>query len=378
MSQLDNVVGVPVNDPVYHFPWQVLEAIIAGRSAIDLSGLRMSTHEEALDFLHAYGFDPERPDDAEEMAAIHDQAMRFVREVLLPYGELEDVPAELPRDYLELVLLASTGDHPLRDWACSFLRVSHAVVHARYAADRAFMSTARAQIFERFSNHLKVGPSGMMLSDGEMHIPLLRCDFKAEKPWESLVLKLLHKADNVAQEVYDRLGVRFVTPDKAYALLLLKYMRAHNIFAYPNIKPSRSVNTLVDLDAFRVEFEELESAYAAGELTFKEFTAGVHRLGGTPDAEHARNPHSATDYQAIQFTARALVRMELEGQVTRTFVPFEVQIMDAEAYESTQLGTAAHQAYRARQRLAVCHRVFPWAARPPIGGLTQRVPQEAD
>lgn len=376
MSQLDNVVGVPINDPVYHFPWQVLEAIISGRSAIDLTGLRFSTPDEALDFIQAYGFDPARPDDRAELASIYEQSVRFVREVLLPFEGLNGLPEELPSDYNELLLLASTGDHPLRDWACSFLRVSHAVVHSRYTADRAFLAAARQQIFERFSTHLKVGPHGMMLSDGEMHIPLLRCDFKAEKPWESLVLKLLHKADNVAQEVYDRLGVRFVTPDKAYALLLLKYFRAHNIFAYPNIKPSRSINTLVDLDAFRREFEEIEQSYAREEISFKEFTTMVHRLGATPNADGSRNPHSGADYQAIQFTARALVRFETEGEVIRTFVPFEVQVMDEEAFASTQLGASAHEAYRSRQRQAVCQRIFPWARRDLDAGLSTRIPQE--
>ena len=48
MSQAEPMVGVPINDPVYHFPWQVLDAIIAGRSAIDLSGMRISTLQEAL------------------------------------------------------------------------------------------------------------------------------------------------------------------------------------------------------------------------------------------------------------------------------------------------------------------------------------------
>ena len=48
--------------------------------------------------------------------------------------------------------------------------------------------------------------------------------------------------------------------------------------------------------------------------------------------------------------------------VTRAFVPFEVQIMDEAAYDATQAGAAAHQAYRVRQRLAVCKRVFAWHA----------------
>ncbi|HEY9724550.1 MAG TPA: TIGR04552 family protein, partial [Oscillatoriaceae cyanobacterium] len=328
MSQLDNVVGVPIHDPVYHFPWQVLDSIIAGRSAIDLKGLRISTPDEARDFMQAYGLDPTDPSDEEELRLVFGQARAFIRDELLPLTGVADRTAELPQDYLQVLLIASTSAHPLRDWACAFLRVSHAVVHARFSRDPEVHAAARVQIFERFSAHLKVGASGMIVSDGEMHIPLLRCDFKAEKPFASLVLKLLHKVDSVAQEVYDHLGVRFVTPDKAYALLLLKYFRQHNVFAFANVKPSRSVNTLIDVKAFRADFERLEEDYHAGEFSFKEFTSAVHRLGQPPDVEHDRNPHSASDYQTIQFTARALVRVPTPEGPRRVFVPFEVQIMD--------------------------------------------------
>jgi uncharacterized protein (TIGR04562 family) len=294
------------------------------------------------------------------MDEVYRQALCFMREVLLPHEGLTDIPEGFPPTYTDVLLVASTSDHPLRDWACSFLRVSHAVVHARYSQNHEVLAEARRQVFERFSAHLKVSQSGMLVSDGEMHVPLIRCDFKPEKPWESLVLKLLHKVDNVAQEVYDHLGVRFVTPDKAYALLLLKYFRQHNVFAFANVKPSRSVNTLVDLKDFRKRFEELEEGYHHGELSFKEFTRGVHRLGQVPDGTHERNPHSAGQYQTIQFTARALVKLPFGTGLTRTFVPFEVQIMDEAAYKEAQNGEASHQAYRARQRLAVCRRVFPW------------------
>ena len=366
MSQLDDVAGVPITDPIYRFPWATLEAIVEGRSAIDLEGLRVGTRGDAYDFIRIYGLDPDDPLDGPELAAIAERSVYFLENVLLPWEGLTALPEALPRAYPDLLLVASTPDHPLRDWACSFLKVSHAVAHARYSQDPDLLAAARHQIFERFSVHLKVGSSRLIVSDGEMNIPLVRCDFKAEKPWESLVLKLLHKVDSVAQEVYDHLGVRFVTPDKAYAVLLLKYLRVNNVFAYPNVKPSRSINTLIDLPAFRAAFEELEEAYHQGELTFKEFTQGVHRLDAAPSRENERNPHSAATYQTMQFTARALVRVVRGGAITRAFVPFEVQIMDAPAYEASQAGAAAHQAYRIRQRLAVCRRVFHWHAPAPV------------
>ncbi|MEB3330587.1 MAG: TIGR04552 family protein [Candidatus Sericytochromatia bacterium] len=364
MSQLDDLAGAPITDPFYRFPWQTLEAIVEGRSAIDLTGLRVSRREAAVEFLRVYGLDPTDPLDEAELETIAGQARHFIEEVLLPWEGLASVPPELPATYPELLLLASTPDHPLRDWACSFLKVSHAVAHARFTQDPTLLEAARAQIFERFSVYIRAGHARLIVTDGEVSIPLVRCDFKPHKPWESLVLKLLHKVDSVAQEVYDHLGVRFVTPDKTYALLLLKFLRSNNVFAYPNVKPSRSVNTLVDLAAFRGRFDELEEAYHQGELTFREFTGAVHQLGEPSQREHGRNPHSSAAYQTMQFTARALVRVPRDGGVYRAFIPFEVQIMDEAAYLQNQGGEAAHHAYRVRQRLAVCRRVFPWHQGP--------------
>ncbi|MEB3197212.1 MAG: TIGR04552 family protein [Candidatus Sericytochromatia bacterium] len=360
MQSPREVAGSPISDPVYRFPWQTLESIVEGRSVIDLDGLRVSTREAACEFLRAYGLDPDEPTDQVELVQIAAQTKHFIEDVLLPWRGLERLPVDFPQQFGDLLLLASTPDHAWRNWACSFLRVAHAVAHARFSHDPILIAAARQQIFDRFSEHLKLGQARMLVTDGEMVIPLLRCDFKPEKPWESLVLKLLHKVDSVAQEIYDHLGVRFVTPDKAYALLLLKYLRVNNVFAYPNVKPSRSINTLVDLPAFRRAFDELEEAYHQGELSFKEFTSSVHQLGVAPEREHERNPHSSTDYRTMQFTARALVRLVRGGVVQRAFIPFEVQIMDAAAFAQNQEGTTAHHAYRIRQREAVCERVFPW------------------
>jgi uncharacterized protein (TIGR04562 family) len=356
---MSDINPIALQEPVYHFPWKVLDAIVAGRSAIDLGGMRMATHQETLNFIEAYGFDPYDPEDQNEMDLIFQQTVGFISETLLPFRGLDFIPLELPKTFPEMMLLASNKTHGLRDWACAFLRVAHAVAHARFSQDVRVLALARTQVFNRFSTHLKVGADGMMVSDGEIQIPLVRYDFKNAKPWESLVLKLLHKADNVAQEVYDHLGVRFVTPDKAYALLLLKYFRFHHVFAFANIKPSRSINTLVDLDDFKLNFDRLDEAYLDGEISFRQFTQAVHKLGKNPISNDPKNPYTNLNYQTMQFTARTLVKT---GPQSRAFIPFEVQIMDKEAYESSLSGQATHEAYRARQKEAVCARVFPWLA----------------
>ncbi|MDB5096980.1 MAG: hypothetical protein JWM80_1401, partial [Cyanobacteria bacterium RYN_339] len=84
MSTPDHVLGRAVNDPIYHFPWSQLDAIIAGRSAIDLTGLRIGTREAARGFEAAYGFDPDDMMDRAELAEVRRRAARFIEEVLLP------------------------------------------------------------------------------------------------------------------------------------------------------------------------------------------------------------------------------------------------------------------------------------------------------
>src|SRR5687767_3250164 len=135
MSQTDDVAGVPITDPVYRFPWSTLEAIVEGRSAIDLLGMRVGTRADALDFIRAYGLDPDDPLDQPEFAAIAERSAHFIQDVLLPWEGVTALPAGLPMTYPDLLLVASTPDHALRDWACSFLKVSHAVAHARYSQD---------------------------------------------------------------------------------------------------------------------------------------------------------------------------------------------------------------------------------------------------
>ena len=174
-----------------------------------------------------------------------------------------------------------------------------------------------------------------------------------------MILKLLHKRDNLPQSVFDRIGIRLVTPTKKEALAALQYIRRHNLAIFAHLNPARSRNTLID---------------------------GEHGplLG-------AFNPHSSPDFRSIQFTCQHLVKVgnpmhvaaqklrhkldqtpcpELQSALDvlhqhsheaqiRFLFPYEVQILDEENDLKTHVGESSHANYRLRQIRAVRARVFP-------------------
>lgn len=361
LGETGNIHGVTGS---LDFEWEILQAIVSGESAIDLARLDLRTEEEAQDFLAAYGFDPRDEDGQREIAKILPLALTFLEEELLPVGPYTEIPPDLPLDAVQLLLTASQVDHPLRDWACSVLRVCHVVAHGLYLPGRDRVGEACAQVEQRFRKHLRTIDGQLYLGD----VPLERVTFKTEKPWNSLLLKLLCKKDSVAEEIYDHVGCRIVTRTKADALRVVRYLRENNVIVYANIKPSRSHNTLVELSDFRRYLRQAWTDMELGRLTPEEFEAKVQaydreptgRPGSTP-----RNPYSDQHYRSIQFTARILIVRELEnGLVERFFFPFEVQIMDQKAYERNMVGKSNHAAYRERQRIDARRRVFPWARIP--------------
>jgi len=342
------------------FEWEILSSIVAGGSAIDLGRLAFTSETEAEDFLAAYGFDPRDEDGQREIAKILPLALRFLEEELLPVGPLTEVPPDLPHDPVKLLIIASQVDHPLRDWACSMLRVCHVVSHGLYLPGRERVAEACAQVERRIRKHLKIRGGRQYLGD----IPLARLTFKTEKPWNSLLLKLLCKKDSVAEEIYDQVGCRIVTHSKFDALRVVRYLRQNNVFAYPNIKPSRSHNTLIDLADFRRFLREAWTDLEMGRLSpdeFEETVAGYDSEPAVPEDAAPRNPYSDEQYKSLQFTARILiVQKSSAGVVDRYFFPFEVQIMDYPAFERNMFGKSNHKDYRERQRSDARKRVFPW------------------
>ncbi|MCB9676446.1 MAG: TIGR04552 family protein [Alphaproteobacteria bacterium] len=335
------------------FPFETLRAMVGGASAIDVPRLRLLDLDEADAFLECYGFRVDDPADREDLEEIRQAALAILRDVLLdPHERIAPAIVE-ERDVRRLLLRVSTDDQgDERMWACALLRVMHTVAHARSDLSERYADAIEEQILGRFRAVIEEDEDGLWLGD----IPLVHFEARSRKPLASIVLKLLHKPENVAADIFDRLGVRFVTRSRLDALLVVRFLRKRNVVMFANVKPSRSKNTLIDLDALeRALQSEPDLDALDAEIQTWPYP---HRVSGLD------NPHSSREYHAIQFTGRQRIRLEdVGGRPIRFFFPFEVQVLDEEAYRASRVGYASHEEYKERQRQAARHRVLGPLAR---------------
>lgn len=349
-----------------NFPWHSLHSIIGGLSAIDVPQLDVDGREGAVAFLACYGFDWELEAHRDEVERIRREAVAFIEGELL---DAERMPAEIREqtDVPELLVWASSEQpSPRRQWTCALLRVMHTAAHCSSFFNERYASHIREQVLARFEPHLRLDEEGLRLGDDDEAIALVDFEIKPVKPARSVIMKLLHKPENVAADVFDRVGVRFVTRDRLDALLVAHRLRQKNIVMFANVKPSRSRNTLIDLEWFEAELERLKAAGPELPADWRTARDELRRIaerapaaGGTDERSH--NPFSSSTYRAIQFTCRQMIRVpapnEERGEV-RFFFPFEVQILDEESHRQSRAGRASHARYKHRQREAVRRRVL--------------------
>jgi uncharacterized protein (TIGR04562 family) len=219
---------------------------------------------------------------------------------------------------------------------------------------------------------------------------------KPRKARDSVILKLLHKKETLAEDVFDQIGVRFITKDKMGVVRLLKYLKDRYIVMGMNIRPSRSRNNLVDPRLYRRTWRDIYQAVQKGEVTdLKWINNTLEKAVGEGFHESQKeigehNPFSNSEYHSIQFTCRQLVKYrssayeELKalrthikangddeakrlmerldfGQLAkeqRFFYPFEVQILDKTNYERAESGQASHASYKAAQTKMAMKRVL--------------------
>ena len=382
-----------------HFDAEVLDVVIGGQSAIDNEeGLNVRSPDDAFNFLNCYGFNIENPIEKAELFGHFQEAVNFIR---------ANFQAEIPRKVAELsdpsqLLIMSTqrplpGTHPTQQlslWACALLKVMHTISHIDKDVRTSYFPDIQKQIMDRFYKFVHNEEGRLFIGKDSRDpdlIELVSFESKPKKSRDSLILKMLHKPENVAEDIFDRVGLRFVTRTRYDALRLIRFMRDRSIIMPANIKPSRSRNTLVDTAAFRETLAAVKSALHEGKLGFEEAEARLR------DAAQSRgkgskgdNPHSSQDYASIQFTCRQLIkitnplyedikalkaykdkaipeelvavinRMDLKNtqKEVRFFYPFEVQVYDELSHKESVEGQSAHSAYKRSQVQASQKRVM--------------------
>jgi uncharacterized protein (TIGR04562 family) len=303
-----------------------------------------------------------------------------------------DVPAEFfdLQDPLELLLWASV--RPRNDrarWACALLRVMHTLFHVDNNVYLRFLTDIQQQVFDRYERFLVPRGNGLWMLKGQYEVPLLAFKRKESKDRVSMLLKLLHKPENVAETIYDQIGIRFIAEDLLGVLMVIRFLLEHHILMAQHIKPSRTRNLMVDLQALDHWMEKLPRDFRLESLNPSQRAelSEILTLKGSRDDV---NPFSASSYSAVQFTARTLIRLpnpavsalervrsrfqvmgkpeigdllhipELiqEQEEFTFFFAHEVQIMERTGFEGIVSGPASHAEYKLRQREAARKRVL--------------------
>ncbi len=358
-------------------PWEALSAMIEGKSSIDLTSMPVYSREEAKEMVYNYGFDLDLPEDMAEMEAYFIEAVNFIEHRFLsrsidwaaqgePLPPLEKIPLSVTasRSVIDLLLLAAQKDHPSRPWACALLKVMHTLVYIQNSPLYKYHAQASETILSRFREVMLPENDGTVVLQGryDRKLKLYAFEAKHHKPRESILIKLLCKKENVAENVWDLVGVRLVTFHPAQAILAVDILREQKVILFPNVIPSRSRNTLIDFAHFREMYESQWEQYKLGNVSLEEIQK-LFETGDfvTPEETHSsQNPLSSPQYRSLHITCRQLLRVKSAGSFaeTRFAFPYEVQILDKASYLDSKVGHGAHASYKQRQLFAARRRVL--------------------
>ena len=379
----------------WHHDWLPINQTIQGDSIIDFPHLNVRTKNEAKTFLKAYGYDTDDPIIYEEIWRVYFEALHFIRNVLLEPNE--KFPSSFyertsQNDILKLLVEASFPQGERSAWACAILRVMHTISHLDNDLKLENFHTAREKIFAQFDPFVRqIAPRKWSFGKpGEEGITLVRYQKKIKKERNSMIVKLISKAQNDVELIYDSLGFRFVVEKKIDAIRLVEKFFELGAISYANIQPRKSFNNLIDIKILREKMEQLHRDVEIGRLTPVEADA-QYALLDIPlmklEDAGVKNSFSSPHYRSLQFTCQHLVhvqdsilpvlekvRSQLEKTMTgRRFLksfpivlrerkafyyPYEIQITDKDSYVENLRGRSSHRDYKEKRRIMARKRVL--------------------
>ena len=393
----------------YTFNWEAFDVVCSGKSSLDAKNYLSELYDknQVTNFLSGYGFNITDPVESAELFGIFQEALQFIKRYFLIEGNPEGLDLKVP-NYLYSItniselFLSATGNSNFKLkteeslWAGVILKVMHTILHADKDLRARYFSTVQQQIFDRFYKFILRDDENRLFLKNEAGttIPLFDFQTKAKKTRDSIIIKLLHKQENVAEELFDRIGVRIITYNKLDALRVIEFLHKNYVIMINNIKPSRSQNTLVDLKLLRKKIGGLYKLSIKNQIPGDEFYQRLNKLisESYPQAHHdeEKNVHSSNEYRAIHFTGRQLIKYrnpfmssfnEVRKQAlkdkenplsqsllsldtsaisrdVRFFYPFEVQITDYESHLQNTQGEASHNEYKRSQLRSAMKRIF--------------------
>ena len=155
------------------------------------------------------------------------------------------------------------------------------------------------------------------------------------------------------------------------------------------------MNTMIDMVKFKESHQTLLKMAIRNNLSEDRFLAAMERAAieaQIAPAESERNKHTSKAYQSIQFTCRQLIEyknpflqefnelrrlaktnnpeenelarrvlnmdISLVARDIRFFYPYEIQVVDQDAFKENSQGDASHQEYKKQQVQSAMKRVF--------------------
>jgi len=392
----------------YSFNWETFDIVCSGKSSLDATNYLtdISDKDQVAKFLYGYGFDINDPVENAELFGIFQEALQFIKRYFLIEGNPDGLNLKLPNFLYTMtsiseLFLAATGHSSSNIkaeeslWAGVVLKVMHTILHTDKDLRYGYFSTIQQQIFDRFYKFIHRDEQNRLFlrNDQEgVNIPLYDFQTKAKKTRDSIIIKLLHKQENVAEELFDRIGVRFITYNKLDALRVIKFLHVNYVIMINNIKPSRSQNSLVNLQELRKKIRSLYKDTLRKKADEEFFYRTLNQIiDDSPpyDLTHT-NRHTSEEYRAIHFTGRQLIKyrnpfMSSFNEVrklalkdkgnpltqallnldtspisrdVRFFYPFEVQLTDYESHLKNTMGEASHLEYKKSQLRSAMKRIF--------------------
>lgn len=394
----------------YNFSWEILEVFLEGSSALDIYSFmgQLKSEEQVPAFMSGYGFDLDNPIQSAELFGTFQEALQFIKRYFLSEGNPDGLPLTIPSelfmitDIKQLFLLATKYQQnhekiELSLWAGVVLKVVHTFLHADKDLRHRYLTPIQLQIFDRFYKYLHRDENNQLFLGNAAHpfnIPLVEFQTKAKKSRDSIVIKLLHKKENVAEELFDRIGIRLITKNRFDCLRVIKFFTDQFVIVAQNIKPSRCVNTLFDLPKLKDEMLKLYRTAKQNQWPEDQYVAKAQEIAENcmpkPEKSNSDNLHSFKDYRAIHFTCRQLIKytnpfmkefskvkqwakdhkdneasemiLKLDtSTISRDlmfFYPFELQITDQESHNKNTVGEASHKEYKSQQVKTAIRRLF--------------------
>jgi len=355
----------------FRFRRHNLDTLIGGISPLDLSNLSIDSVEDAQEFLESYGFDWENAADRKELTSIYQKALVFLKSEILQEGE--SIPAQLTdvneaKDMRRLFTYVNdkseTTPLELRKWSGALLKVMHVILHFSHDMYSIFPEEIQKQILGPIEHCVSTDP-GMGLTflrkDSQQEtIKLYKFEKKPVKDFRSSILKLLAKRKLFALNIYDNIGVRFVTWTVFDAFRVLRFLMAQSLVHPFHTITDQAVNTVYPnnlltevMDNLRTKGDNLEPAEVDLILQKK-----LHENVDRAEYLVKENNFSGEGYKFIKFVCRKLIRVNVNGFEHRFFYPFEVQVLTRDAYLESIQGEQAHHEYKKRQKAAARRRLL--------------------